>query len=176
VKTVLLLRVSLSMLFVNKECVIRSIAEVAGSETHPRHVRLLDDFQRRNLVPFELEKVSKVNGAAGKISNQVAGDDYLPVLLFARERLTGVLILCRGVRLPRFDCGPAFVVVPLVLHDGIFSEASRNGLAITAVCGEVGGDGFWKTEVILLLVSYSCPFWLVHLFCSLKLWECFRHQ
>src|SRR5262249_44610579 len=108
--------------------------------------RLRHDFQRRDLVPFELEEESKVNGAAGKIANQVAGDDGLPVLLFARERLTGVLILCRGVRLPRFDCGSAFVSVPLVLHDGIFSETLRNGFAVTAVCGEVSGDGFWQAE------------------------------
>src|SRR2546427_9541975 len=65
---------------------------------------LWDDFQRRNLVPFEFEKESKVNGAAGKISNQMAGDDRLPVLLFARERLACVFILGRGIRLPLFDC------------------------------------------------------------------------
>jgi hypothetical protein len=80
------------------------------------------DFQRRNLVPFEFEKESKVNRAAGKLSHQMAGDDRLPLLLFARERLACVFILCRGIRLPRFDCGPATVRVPLVLHDGIVSE------------------------------------------------------
>src|SRR5262245_51506752 len=90
----------------------------------PDECRLLwKDFQRRNLVPFELEQVSKINGAAGKVPSQVAGDDCLPVLLFARERLAGVLKLCRGARLPLFDCRSAFVSVPLVLHDGIFSKA-----------------------------------------------------
>ena len=38
-------------------------------------------------------------------------------------------------RLPCFDCGPAFVGVPFVFHDGIFSE-SGNGVAVTSVCGE----------------------------------------
>ena len=52
----------------------------------------------------------------------VAGHDYLPVLRFACERLTRILILCRGGGFPLFDCGLAFVSVPLVLHDGIFSE------------------------------------------------------
>src|SRR6266404_4016394 len=82
-----------------------------------------NDFQRRDLVAFKLEKESKVNRASGKVPDQMAGDDRLSVLLFARQRLACVLILCRGIRLPRFDCGPAFVGVPLVLHDGIFSEA-----------------------------------------------------
>jgi hypothetical protein len=105
---------------------------------------LWDDFQRRNLGPFKLEKESKVNGATGKVSNQVARDDYLPVLLFAGDRLTGVLILCRGVRLPLFDCGPALVGLPLVLHDGILSETLRNGLAVSPVCSEVSRDGLWQ--------------------------------
>ena len=38
------------------------------------------------------------------------------------------------------------VGVPLVLHDGIFGEALRNGLAVAFVCGEIGGDGFWQIE------------------------------
>src|SRR6266849_2752223 len=104
----------------------------APRSTQPRSRalhRLWDYFQRRNLVPLEFEKESKVNGAAGKISNQMAGDDLLPVLLFARERLACVFILGRGIRLPLFDCGPAFVGVPLVLHEGIFSETLRERLA-----------------------------------------------
>ena len=84
---------------------------------------LWDDFQRCDLVAFEFEVEPEINGAAGKVSNQMAGDDRLPVLLLARERLTCVFILCRGVRPPRFDCGPTFVSVPLVLYDGIVSEA-----------------------------------------------------
>ena len=80
------------------------------------------DFQRRNLVPFEFEEEPKVNGAAGKVSNQMAGDDRLPLLRFARNWLACVFILGRGIRLPLFDCGPAFMGVALVLHDGIFSE------------------------------------------------------
>src|SRR2546430_9492581 len=55
-----------------------------------------DDFQRRNLVAFEFEKESKVNWAAGKISNQMAGDSYYPVLPFARDRLAGVFVFGRG--------------------------------------------------------------------------------
>jgi len=31
-------------------------------------------------------------------------------------------------------------------HDGIFSEAPRNGLAVTAFCGEVGCDRFGQAE------------------------------
>jgi len=81
-----------------------------------------DNFQRRNLVPFEFEKESKVNRAAGKISHQMARDDRLSLFLFARDWLACVFILGRGIRLPRFDCGPASVRVPLVLHDGIVSE------------------------------------------------------
>src|SRR5438093_7376469 len=104
------------------------------------------DFQRRNLVPFEFEKEPKVNGAAGKVSNQMASNNRLSVLLFARERLACVFILCRGIRLPLFDCGPASVGVPLVLHDGIFSQTLRERLAVTFVCGEVGGDLFWQVE------------------------------
>src|ERR1051325_8003928 len=87
--------------------------------------RSRDDFQRHNLVPLELEKVSKINRAAGKISNQVAGEHCLPVLLFARERLTGVLIFFSYVAFPLLDRRPAFVRVPLVLHDGIFSETLK---------------------------------------------------
>ena len=104
------------------------------------------DLQRRNLVPFEFEKESKVNRAAGKVSNQMAGDDCLSVPIFACQRLACVLIPGRHIRLPLFDSGPAFVSMPLILHDGIFSEASRNGLAVTAVSGEVGCDGFWQAE------------------------------
>lgn len=107
---------------------------------------LRDDFQRRNLVSFEFEEESKINGAAGKVSNQMAGDDRFPVLLFTRGGLARVFILCRGVGFPLFDCGPAFVGMPLVLHGGVFGEALRNGLTVTAVCGEVGGDGFWQAE------------------------------
>src|SRR6267154_2929496 len=79
-------------------------------------------FQRRDLVAFKFEKESKVHRTAGKVSNQMAGDDRLPLLLFARNWLACVFILCRGIRLPLSDCGPAFVGVPLVLHDGIVSE------------------------------------------------------
>src|SRR5947208_2320589 len=105
-----------------------------------------NDFQRRDLVAFKFEKESKVNRTAGKVSNQMAGDDRLPLLLFARNWLACVFILCRGIRLPFSDCGPAFVGVPLVLHDGIVSETLRDGLAVTPVCGEVGGDLFWQVE------------------------------
>src|SRR2546425_5378584 len=85
----------------------------------------------------------------------MAGNDRLPVLLFARNRLACVFILCRGIRLPLFDCGPAFVGVPLVLHDGIFSETLRERLAVTFVCGEVGGDGFRQVERFCWLVHIS---------------------
>src|SRR5437867_1841502 len=81
-----------------------------------------NDFQRRDLVAFKFEKESKVHRTAGKVSNQMAGDDRLPLLLFARDWLASVFILCRGNRLPLFDCGSAFVSVPLVLHDGIVRE------------------------------------------------------
>ena len=82
-----------------------------------------DNFQRRNLVPSEFEKESKVNRAARKVSNQMAGDDRPPLPLFARERLAGVLILYTRIRLPRFDCAGASVRVALVLYDGVVSEA-----------------------------------------------------
>jgi hypothetical protein len=55
------------------------------------------------------------------------------------------------------------VGVPLVLHDGIFGETLRNGLAVTAVCGEVSGDGFWQLSdfvACFIFVSFSL------LFCS----------
>ena len=106
-----------------------------------------DNFQRRNLVPFELfelEKESKVNGAAGKISNQVAGDNYYPVLLFARDRLAGVFVFGRSTRLPLLDRRSAFVGVSLILHDGIFSETLRERFAVIFVRREVGRDGFWQ--------------------------------
>src|ERR1051326_4492336 len=51
-----------------------------------------NDFQRCDLVAFQLKKVSKVNRAAGKVSNQLAGDDRLSVLFLARQRLARVLI------------------------------------------------------------------------------------
>ena len=85
---------------------------------------LRNDFQRGNLFSFEFEKESKVNGAAGKIPNQMAGDDRPSVLLFTREGLGGVIILCRGIRLPCFDGSPASMGVALVFHNGILSEAS----------------------------------------------------
>ena len=103
-----------------------------------------DNFQRRNLVPFELEKESKVNGAAGKISNQVAGDNYYPVLLFARDRLAGVFVFGRSTRLPLLDRRSALVGVSLILHDGIFSETLRERFAVIFVRCEVGRDGFWQ--------------------------------
>src|SRR5258708_12129501 len=128
--------------------------------------RLWDDFQRRNPVPFQCEKEPKVNRAAGKVSNQMAGNNRLSVLLFARERLACVFILCRNIPLPLFDCGPAFVGVPLVLHDGIFSETLRERLAVTFVCGEVGGDLFWQVERFRCLfhvdiLSCWCIFFLL---------------
>ena len=103
---------------------------------------LWDDFQRRNLVPFEFEKESKVNGAAGKISNEVAGDNYYPVLLFARDRLAGVFVFGRSTRLPLLDRRSALVGVSLILHDGIFSETLRERFAVIFVRCEVGRDGF----------------------------------
>ena len=103
-----------------------------------------DNFQRRNLVPFELEKESKVNGAAGKISNQVAGDNNYPVLLFARDRLAGVFVFGRSPCLPLLDRRPALVGVSLILHDGIFSETLRERFAVIFVRREVGRDGFWQ--------------------------------
>jgi hypothetical protein len=103
-----------------------------------------DNFQRRNLVAFELEKESKVNGTAGKISNQVAGDNYYPVLLFARDRLAGVFVFGRSTRLPLLDRRSALVGVSLILHDGIFSETLRERSAVIFVRCEVGRDGCWQ--------------------------------
>src|SRR5262245_4131386 len=46
------------------------------------------------------------------------------------------------------------VNVPLVLHDGIFGKALRNGLSSLLVDDEVGGDGFWQIELhVRLLVA-----------------------
>jgi peptidoglycan/LPS O-acetylase OafA/YrhL len=105
-----------------------------------------NDFQRCDLVAFESEEESEIHGAAGKVAGEPAGDDDLPVLLFARERLARVLVLGRGIRFPLFDRGPALVGVPLVFHDGRFCETPGNGLAIEFVGGEKGGDGRWQIE------------------------------
>src|SRR5262249_52974182 len=51
--------------------------------------------------------------------------------------------------------GTAVVSVPLVLHDGVFSEAPRNGLTVTLVGGEVGGDGPWQIESHGYLLSWD---------------------
>src|ERR1051326_8327447 len=100
------------------------LQEITPFSSLPLGIKLgsRNDLQRCNLVPFELEKISKVNGAAGKVSNQMAGNNRRSVLLFACERLACVFIFCRGIRLPLFDGSPAFVGVPLILHDGILSE------------------------------------------------------
>ena len=103
----------------------------------------MDNFQRRDLISFQFEEVSKIYGAAGKVPGEPAGDDSLSVLLFARERLARVFILCRGICLPFFDRGRALVGVSLVLHDGIFNETLRERLAVTFVRGEVRGDRRW---------------------------------
>ena len=52
-----------------------------------------NNFKCRDPVAFKLEKESKVNWTAGKVADKMAGHNDLPVLLFAPERLTGVLIL-----------------------------------------------------------------------------------
>jgi hypothetical protein len=38
------------------------------------------------------------------------------------------------------------VGVSLILDNRIAREALRNGLAISRVCGEIGGDGYWQME------------------------------
>jgi len=58
-------------------------SQLPNSSGYSSTTCLRENFQRRNLIPFELEKVSKVNRAAGKVSDQVAGDDRLPVFPFA---------------------------------------------------------------------------------------------
>src|SRR5260221_287923 len=45
------------------------------------------------LITFAFKKESKVNRTAGKVSNQMAGYDRLPILRFARERLAFIFIL-----------------------------------------------------------------------------------
>ena len=100
-----------------------------------------DDFQGRNLVTFQFEEESKVNGAPGKVSGESAGNDSFPVLLFTREWLARVFVLIRSIALPLLYCSAALVGLSLVLHDRIFSEALGKGLAVTFVRSEVGSDG-----------------------------------
>ena len=81
------------------------------SETERNQSNFSASGMALNLVTLQPEKISQVNRTAGKVSNQMAGHDRLPVPLFARNWLACVFILCRGIRLPLFDCGPAFVSV-----------------------------------------------------------------
>src|ERR1700719_2779270 len=96
--------------------------------------RSWDDFQRRDLVAFELEEETKVSGAAGEITGKPAGDDSLSILLFARERLARICVF--SLCLPFLDGGQAVVGVALVLHDGVFSKTPSNGFAVTFASGE----------------------------------------
>src|ERR1043166_115016 len=86
---------------------------------------LWDNLQRCDLVTVEFEKESKVDGAAGEIAGEAAGDDILAVLAPTRERFARVLILGRGFRLPLSDGVAALVDMPLILHDGVLGEALR---------------------------------------------------
>jgi hypothetical protein len=66
-----------------------------------------DNFKRRDLVAFEFEEESKIDGTAGKVAGEPACDDRPPVRSSAREWLARVLILGRNIRLPLLDRGPA---------------------------------------------------------------------
>ena len=72
----------------NKGLRTSNLNRIPGAQPYSR-----DDFQRRDFVPFEFKEESKIHWTAGKVTREPAGDDNFAVLLLARERLAGVLIL-----------------------------------------------------------------------------------
>ena len=115
-----------------------------------------NDFQRRDFVAFQSEKEPKIHGAARKVAGESTGHNELPVLVFARKRFARVLVLGRGLRFPLLDRGLAVVGVSLIRHDGSFSKALRNRLAVALIGGEVGGDGCRQFELHVQLLCIRC--------------------
>src|SRR6516164_3748961 len=101
---------------------------------------LRDDFERRDSVVFEFKEETEIDGAARKVAGEPAGDHDLAALPLTREGFAPVLIPGRGFRLPLLDGGTALIGVPLILYDGVLSEALRHRLAVNLVRSEVSGD------------------------------------
>jgi hypothetical protein len=99
-----------------------------------------DDFQRRDLFPFEFKEEPQVHWAAGKLSGKPTGYDRLAVPLLGCERLACVVVLGRSIGLPLLDGGAAAVRMTLVRDDPILRETPSNGLAIPLVRSKVRGD------------------------------------
>src|SRR5439155_26960968 len=74
------------------------------------------------LSPSSLKKNRRSTGLPGKFPTRWLVTTVFPSFSSHAKWLARVFILCRDVHLPLFDCGPAFVGVALVLHDGIRSE------------------------------------------------------
>src|SRR3989442_12493242 len=101
------------------------------------------NLERHDPVAVELEDELKVDGAAGEIAGELAGDDGLRAFPGGRERLDRVLVFLPGLRLPLLDRCQASVRLAFVPHDGVFSETLGKGFAFTSIRGEIDGDGFW---------------------------------
>src|SRR5258705_11039134 len=104
------------------------------------------NLQRHDLVAVELEDELKVDGTAGEIPGEPVGDDDLVAFPGGRERLDRVLVFLLGLRLPSLDRCQASVRLAFVPHDGVFSETPGKGFAVTSICGEIDGDGFWQMD------------------------------
>src|SRR6185436_942370 len=87
----------------------------------------------------------KVDGTAGEIPGEPAGDDGLVAFLHGGERLDRVVVFFPGLSLPLFYGGQTFDRLSFIPHDGILGKALVEGLRITPVFGgNINGNGYWK--------------------------------
>lgn len=108
--------------------------------------RLWNDLQECDLPALKAKEESQIDWAARKVAGQPACDDRCPATLLHGKRFAGISVFGRGFGLPLLNGHDARVGVAFILHHGVFRETLRDGLDVSFVGGEIGGDRFGQVE------------------------------
>jgi hypothetical protein len=109
--------------------------------------RSWDDLQECDLPVLKAKEEPQIDWAARKVAGQPARNDRRPVTVLQGKRFAAIGVFARGFVFPLLDGHDARVGAAFVLHRGVFREAPRDGLAVSFVGGEIGGDRFRKFEL-----------------------------
>ena len=107
---------------------------------------LWSDLQECDLPALKAKEEPQIDWAARKVTGQPACDDRCPVTLLQGKRFACIGVFGRGFGLPLLDGHDTRVGVAFILHHGVIRETLRDGLDVSFVGGEIGGDRFGQVE------------------------------
>jgi hypothetical protein len=124
----------------------RLIVRTKGAGPQAEDQCLWNDLQECDLPAFKAKEEPQIDWAARKVAGQPACDDRCPVTLLQGKRFACIGVFGRGFGLPLLDGYHTRVGVAFILHHGVVRETLCDGLDVSFVGGEIGGDRFGKVE------------------------------